>query len=86
MDLRSNRIGLERERMANSWMLSSMLAAAYQTASPSIDVRNFKIHLNTVLTGVGCLAEERTESYCEPFSRTRSWLDGSGARREGCRN
>jgi hypothetical protein len=38
MDLRPGRRGAERDRLASSWMLSSMLAAAYQTASPSIDV------------------------------------------------
>lgn len=30
----------ERSRIQQSWALTSMLASAYQTASPSIDVRN----------------------------------------------
>lgn len=38
MDLRPNGRRVERARFTDSWMLPSMLTAAYQTARPSIDV------------------------------------------------
>lgn len=38
IDMRPSEHQAVRERFARSWRLSSMLAAAYQTANPSIDV------------------------------------------------